>query len=405
MKIINKMIEPLKEKENGLEEEKKIKGQTKKLKESSKPQLDQYCAYPFSLKMKQSDMVFKVEGDYPDVIRQLEIRGWRNSEITSESFFFLWSKSSKIFKSLSPYQIVNHLMGIQELSQKIRLCDNLKDISKAFFPECYKVENNSLENFPQRYLQIQEESHLRSLKISCEADINSDEAYEMLQSKNLSSPIDIKNYLESIEQSDPQYKLRGTGNVWIVKPGWMSRGRGIKVLKDFESIQNSVREGPWVIQKYIENPLLIKNRKFDIRQWVLITSNTTLNAYFYTRCYLRFSADYYDISNIDNLYIHLTNNSIAKYSENFKEQDSMWHSEEFQNWIINHYGRDLWPEMHKKIKEIVEITICKVKSKIFKRRKCFELLGYDFMVDDDFNPWLIEVNSSPAMDYSTVIFT
>ena len=29
------------------------------------------------------------------------------------------------------------------------------------------------------------------------------------------------------------------------------------------------------------------------------------------------------------------------------------------------------------------------------------MFGYDIMVDDDFNCWLIEVNSSPAMDYST----
>lgn len=29
--------------------------------------------------------------------------------------------------------------------------------------------------------------------------------------------------------------------------------------------------------------------------------------------------------------------------------------------------------------------------------------GYDFMVDDNYNIWLIEVNSSPAMDYSTKI--
>ena len=32
-----------------------------------------------------------------------------------------------------------------------------------------------------------------------------------------------------------------------------------------------------------------------------------------------------------------------------------------------------------------------------------ELLGYDFMVDTDFNVWLIEVNSSPSMDSSSPV--
>lgn len=36
------------------------------------------------------------------------------------------------------------------------------------------------------------------------------------------------------------------------------------------------------------------------------------------------------------------------------------------------------------------------------RKNSFEMFGYDFMVDDQGIPWLIEVNSSPAMDYSTV---
>ena len=36
-----------------------------------------------------------------------------------------------------------------------------------------------------------------------------------------------------------------------------------------------------------------------------------------------------------------------------------------------------------------------------KRGQQFEMFGYDLMVDDELNVWLIEVNSSPAMDYST----
>ena len=32
-----------------------------------------------------------------------------------------------------------------------------------------------------------------------------------------------------------------------------------------------------------------------------------------------------------------------------------------------------------------------------------ELYGYDFMIDEDLNVYLIEVNASPALDYSTKI--
>ena len=34
-----------------------------------------------------------------------------------------------------------------------------------------------------------------------------------------------------------------------------------------------------------------------------------------------------------------------------------------------------------------------------------ELFGYDLMIDEDCNPWLIEVNSSPSMEHSTPVTT
>ena len=68
----------------------------------------------------------------------------------------------------------------------------------------------------------------------------------------------------------------------------------------------------WVIQKYIENPMLIMNRKFDIRVWVVIPSWNPLRIYIFKECYLRFGCNDYDPTQPSNLFSHLTNNSIVK---------------------------------------------------------------------------------------------
>jgi len=50
-----------------------------------------------------------------------------------------------------------------------------------------------------------------------------------------------------------------------------------------------------------------------------------------------------------------------------------------------------------RIKDIIIDTILSVKSQLnpSKRKNCFELYGYDFLIDEDFRVWLIEVNTNP----------
>ena len=90
-----------------------------------------------------------------------------------------------------------------------------------------------------------------------------------------------------------------------------------------------------VIQKYIERPFLIQNRKFDIRQWFLVTSWTPLEGlvylltltlsltlgnwkivnwsivWIYDEFYCRFSKKDYNLNDF-NKYIHLTNQAIQR---------------------------------------------------------------------------------------------
>lgn len=49
------------------------------------------------------------------------------------------------------------------------------------------------------------------------------------------------------------------------------------------------------------------------------------------------------------------------------------------------------------MKDIVIDTYCAVKNHLNPnhRRNHFELFGYDFLIDEDFRVWLIEVNSNP----------
>jgi len=142
----------------------------------------------------------------------------------------------------------------------------------------------------------------------------------------------VKEVLEEMKKKYPQFMLNGYHNAWIVKPADMSRGRGIKIFNNLAEILEYGREHQYIVQKYIENPMIIKRRKFDIRQWVLVTNFCPLAIWFYEECYIRFGAADYKIDEINNRFIHLTNNSVTKHYEGQDEaiEGNMWDQETFK---------------------------------------------------------------------------
>jgi len=75
------------------------------------------------------------------------------------------------------------------------------------------------------------------------------------------------------------------------------------------------------LQKYIERPLLISQRKFDIRIWVFL--NPDGEAFFCKEGYLRTSSNKFvlDPDDPDNKFVHLTNIAVQKFSEGFGQHE------------------------------------------------------------------------------------
>ena len=58
--------------------------------------------------------------------------------------------------------------------------------------------------------------------------------------------------------------------------------------------------------------MIMMNRKFDLRQWVLVTNWNPLTVWLYAEPYIRFPASDFNLDMLNNRYAHLSNNSVAK---------------------------------------------------------------------------------------------
>lgn len=63
---------------------------------------------------------------------------------------------------------------------------------------------------------------------------------------------------------------------WILKPSTLNKGAALAFGEGFEPLRKAIHESPdireWVLQEYVERPLLVQGRKFHLRAYVLAGS-------------------------------------------------------------------------------------------------------------------------------------
>lgn len=220
--------------------------------------------------------------------------------------------------------------------------------------------------------------------------------------------------------------LGGTHGLWLLKEPHLNCGKGVQVHQDLLHLLREARQYNWrcVVQKYVENSLLVSlGRKCDIRVWVLVTSWSPAVVWIHPEPYFRLASrpHSFDPATISDPFVHLTNRSVQKEgggeeqaSEN-KDEGHILMLEAFFAWAAEGMpevtystvrggftqgsAREAWAQCTwPRVVAAVRTAVLACQQSVGAHPPgCFELFGFDFLLDKQMGPWILEANSSPDL--------
>lgn len=320
-----------------------------------------FAAYTKTAYTQPKEMLYKLYKTEGKLIRSvLELAGFSYTD--SHDWNLMWLGAIPqlyLFEGLNEYQRINHFPNSYEITKKDRMAVHLKHMlvrhgveQYGFFPETFVI--------PEEYTEF---------------------------------------YNRFTADKNAQ---------WIAKPCNSSQGKGIFIVDSLHSLPTA--EG-CVVSRYINNPLLINSLKFDLRLYVLITSYDPLRIYIYDEGLTRFASEPYTTSSRASRYSFLTNYSVNKKNEKFVQnsdakQDNIGHKWSFSALMKFLKANDINTQLlTSRIYDVIIKTMISIEPGVVSltkklglaRNNCFDLLGFDIIIDSDLKPWLLEVNLSPSL--------
>jgi len=366
----------------------------------------------YSYELIRLPKYFVGDGNNPMLVKSIfKQRWWWLATEFIDSANLVWTQWKKnriinlmpMTKNKDELSTTTSIEGVQELDPKKKAKDKSNnDTVKGFLRVCNHLEGNvHLGN---------KKAMFYNLKIYYES-IGKNPFDFIPLTFHIKEGIGDKEYEKF---SEAYHKLEESNeNVWIIKPGENSnRGKGIilaKTLKHIEkALTDSIRDKKhtFILQKYIERPLLFNRRKFDIRCYGLLTAvNGHVKGYFYKEGYLRTASKDFSLKSMTAKIVHLTNEAVQVRYDDFGkfEPGNKLTYNDLQKYLETTYPDtkvnfflDLLPQ----IKAIITDTFRATHGKLdpLSRLHTFEVFGYDFMIDADFHVYLIEANINPCLE-------
>ena len=232
--------------------------------------------------------------------------------------------------------------------------------------------------------------------------------------------------------------------IFIVKPEAACQGRGIFLARDLRDIENynqscyhsssgndqsshnQYQATPastmyehfhCVVQEYIARPFLIDKMKFDLRLYVLVLGVEPLRIFLFKDGLARLATYAYQKptdNNMSNMQMHLTNYAINKNSMGFMQNHEALAdfvgSKRSLKFVLRYLKKNFKADtgvLMAEIKDMIIKTIISAQPHLshhyrsyqhddYENSLCFEILGFDIMIDDKIKPYLLEVNHAPS---------
>ena len=191
-----------------------------------------------------------------------------------------------------------------------------------------------------------------------------------------------------------------TDTLWISKPKASARGQGIGLVTDPAAVPTGDQ---WLVQEYLHRPHLIQGRKYVLRLYVLITSLDPLRVYVYDQGFAKLASARFDLTDLDNLYRHLTNPDVNAQNTGAEDPVVFIDFDRYRQWLREQGEAD--HRLFDRLDDMIRLTTLAARDTMLQRTRdsgadpngCYELLGMDCMVDTDLRPWLLECNLSPSL--------
>ncbi|XP_033750298.1 tubulin polyglutamylase ttll6-like isoform X4 [Pecten maximus] len=298
-----------------------------------------------------------------DVVRKVSRKFGFKEVGEDEDWTLYWTDYSVALErvmDMKKYQKINHFPGMSEICRKDMLARNMNRMLKLF-PKDYNV-------FPKTWCL----------------------------------PADHGDFLAFTRQKK--------NKTYILKPETGCQGKGIWVTKNPKEIKPHEH---MICQQYMCKPLLLDGFKFDLRIYCLVTSCDPLRIFLFKDGLARFATNKYSEptnSNIDNVFMHLTNYAINKHSTDFIRDDEAGSKRRIST--VDRYMRQKGYDIDKMWNDIDDViikTLISAHSVLkhnyrtcfpnhVKGSACFEILGFDVLLDRKLRPSILEVNHSPSFN-------